>query len=66
MNEKIMKSMGFGKEVQRVKEKKCATCGCAINMSSFRDQLSIKEYGISGMCQKCQDDIFGKVQGEDW
>jgi hypothetical protein len=25
----------------------------------FRDKLSAKEYGISGMCQTCQDKIFG-------
>lgn len=27
--------------------------------SSFRDALSAKEYRISGMCQSCQDSIFG-------
>jgi hypothetical protein len=27
--------------------------------TSFRDDLSRKEYQISGMCQRCQDDIFG-------
>ena len=26
---------------------------------NFRDQLSEKEYTISGICQKCQDDVFG-------
>lgn len=26
---------------------------------SFRDLLSRKEYSISGLCQACQDDIFG-------
>ena len=25
----------------------------------FRDELSRKEYGISGLCQCCQDGIFG-------
>lgn len=25
----------------------------------FRDDFSFKEYSISGMCQKCQDKIFG-------
>jgi len=28
-------------------------------MEDFKDQLSIKEYSISGLCQKCQDDTFG-------
>ena len=26
----------------------------------FRDALSRKEYGISAMCQTCQDEVFGK------
>lgn len=25
----------------------------------FRDELSRKEYGISALCQTCQDGIFG-------
>ena len=37
----------------------CATCGHDALNNSFRDELSWKEYTISGMCQKCQDDIFG-------
>ena len=27
--------------------------------TAFRDQLSQKEYNISGLCQTCQDTIFG-------
>ena len=27
--------------------------------SDFKDELSIKEYMLSGMCQKCQDHVFG-------
>ena len=27
--------------------------------SDFKDEGSIKEYRLSGMCQKCQDRIFG-------
>jgi hypothetical protein len=40
---------------------KCPTCGTIIDQKAFRDRLSVKEYGISGMCQKCQDKVFGKV-----
>lgn len=40
-----------------IKGDTCATCkGPA---SAFKDELSRKEYTISGMCQKCQDEIFG-------
>ena len=35
---------------------KCPLCGKEIDVSNeFRDSLSIKEYFISGLCQKCQD-----------
>jgi len=37
----------------------CTTCeGDALKVS-FKDALSFKEYEISGMCQKCQDKVFG-------
>lgn len=37
----------------------CVICD-ATNLApdSFRDTLSIAEYAISGMCQKCQDEVF--------
>ena len=38
----------------------CVTCDNKITDMDFRDEISIKEYGISGMCQECQDSVFGK------
>ena len=35
----------------------CVKCG-GFNLA-FRDELSRKEHGISGLCQTCQDGIFG-------
>ena len=35
----------------------CPICGKKI--TSFRDARSEKEYTISGMCQDCQDSVFG-------
>jgi len=38
----------------------CRICNAPTgNPAFFRDELSIKEYHISGMCQKCQDEVFG-------
>ncbi len=34
-------------------------CGEDFSMSEFKDKLSRKEYTISGLCQKCQDSVFG-------
>lgn len=36
---------------------KCPTCEQPVG--EFRDALSRKEFGVSGMCQKCQDSVFG-------
>jgi len=32
---------------------------CAREVSNFRDDLSKREYVISGLCQLCQDEVFG-------
>lgn len=32
---------------------------CKKPATKFRDALSRKEYAISGMCQDCQDKVFG-------
>ena len=50
----------FGRSSTEAREKGvCVTCGNKIKMEDFKDRLSIKEYEISGLCQKCQDDTFG-------
>ena len=35
---------------------KCVTCGKQV--TTFRNEISKKEYRISGMCQECQDGVF--------
>ena len=41
----------------------CPTCGKNIEVGYiFRDQLSVQEFAISGLCQECQDGFF---DGED-
>ena len=39
----------------------CVKCG--ESATDFRDEISRKEFGISGFCQSCQDDIFGTDSG---
>ncbi len=34
--------------------------GCGKLALVFRDELSRREYTISGLCQECQDSVFGK------
>jgi hypothetical protein len=59
MNKDIMRKAGFSNEVEAVEHKICPMCNNPINIDRFRDRLSIKEYSISGLCQACQDKIFG-------
>ncbi len=48
----------FGRSrIKSIKADICVECGEPA--TEFNDNLSRKEYTISGMCQKCQDDIYG-------
>jgi hypothetical protein len=40
-----------------IKSDTCAWCKKPVG--EFHDELSKKEYTISGFCQKCQDKVFG-------
>lgn len=53
----------FGRTVsESIKTKICVQCSC--NATSFRDELSVQEYQVSGLCQGCQDPIFGLGDSE--
>lgn len=41
-----------------------APTGCGGPATEFRDELSRREYRISGLCQNCQDTVFG-VEGDE-
>jgi len=38
----------------------CVSCKSPAN--DFADELSRREFAISGMCQSCQDSVFGKEE----
>ena len=42
--------------------KMCVFCGKPALDVDFRDEISRREFAISGICQSCQDQVFG---GED-
>ena len=48
----------------------CGKCSfCAEDLTPFKDKISEKEFGVSGMCQTCQDNIFtadDDAQSIDW
>ena len=63
MNKEILEQVGFEKEVEAVKQGKCPFCGKKVDVArEFRNSLSRREYAISGLCQDCQDKVFGIAQ----
>lgn len=59
MNEKLMRKAGFGKQVDLVKQGRCPICSEVVDLKRFRDEASRREFKLSGMCQRCQDEFFG-------
>jgi hypothetical protein len=47
----------FPDRIPRMKARMCMNCSGKVE--GFDSELSQKEFLISGMCQKCQDDVFG-------
>ena len=58
LDDLIAAHMGVDRR-QAIPSKTCATCGQDVTLDSFKDELSLKEFHISGMCQTCQDSVFG-------
>ena len=49
----------FGRSHSEAQQKAiCVSCGK--DATIFRNELSVKEYSLSGLCQECQDSVFGK------
>jgi len=45
--------------VKRTTKTNCVCHNRPQARESFRDEVSFKEFGISGLCQRGQDDVFG-------
>lgn len=56
----LLRSLGFNKQIDRVEHGLCPFCNKKIDPKEFRDLESRREFIISGLCQSCQDDIFGR------
>ena len=59
MNKRILQQAGFGEDVKAVERGDCPLCKRKVDKDEFRDAISRREFEISGLCQSCQDDIFG-------
>lgn len=57
MNEDLMKEI-FPDLLTLIQEGKCPFCRRDIDFEEFKDELSRKEFAISGLCQRCQNSVF--------
>ena len=63
MNKNIMRQAGFGGHVDKVEQGLCPFCNKEVKEDSFRDEISQREFKISGLCQSCQDETFKESEG---
>ena len=42
-----------------IMERTGVSCGAEVSENGFRDDVSLREFHISGLCQVCQDKVFG-------
>ncbi|WP_410510170.1 hypothetical protein RSJ42_08645 [Methanosarcina hadiensis] len=57
-----MNVMGFKNETEMIENGICPMCGVRVGTIPFRDEISRKEYKISGLCQTCQDAVFKEFE----
>jgi hypothetical protein len=55
----ILKALGFRREVAIVEGCKCPLCTERVDEDEFKDEVFKKEFESSGLCQWCQETVFG-------
>jgi predicted SprT family Zn-dependent metalloprotease len=56
---RFLRKLRFWQKVTMVKDFRCPVCGERINKGEFRNELFMREFKISGLCQECQYTVFG-------
>tara|TARA_R110000796_G_scaffold73351_2_gene165029 strand:+ start:687 stop:893 length:207 start_codon:yes stop_codon:yes gene_type:complete len=51
-----IKAFGEPGYTESLRKRSCVMCKNPV--TQFKDNLSVKEYAISGLCQTCQDKVF--------
>lgn len=62
----VSQAISGRKTTESIKADTCVFCDRPA--TEFKDELSRTEFSLSGMCQHCQDGVFGDdsdVQGQD-
>ena len=54
-----LRALGFGQEVAIVENCRCSFCADRVDEDEFRNEVFMKEFESVGLCQGCQDTVFG-------
>jgi hypothetical protein len=55
----FLRSLGFGQEVSMVEECRCPLCADRVDEEEFKNEVFMREFENSGLCQECQYTVFG-------
>jgi hypothetical protein len=55
----FLRTLGFVREISIVEKCKCPLCADKVDIEEFRNEVFMKEFERSGLCQECQDMVFG-------
>ena len=62
---RVAAEIAYGPEgLTALLDDRCPSCKEAIDLAKMRDEPSVHEYRISGLCQKCQDAVFTPAEEE--
>jgi hypothetical protein len=54
-----LKELKIGQKIAMFKDYRCSLCSLRVDIEEFRNQVFFREFRISGLCQGCQDLVFG-------
>jgi hypothetical protein len=55
----FLRELGFWQEVAIVEDCRCSFCTERVDEDEFRNEVFMREFESSGLCQGCQDTVFG-------
>jgi protein-disulfide isomerase len=56
---RFIKKLRFWPKIMMFKDYRCSVCGERVNKGEFRNEVFMREFKSSGLCQECQDTVFG-------
>ena len=56
---RFLRALGIRRKNAMVKSCRCPLCAERVDEEEFRNEIFLKEFKSSGLCQGCQDTVFG-------